>query len=180
MPVIDPEVVAVVAIVAAALASVLLLVVVVLALRLRKLGSSLRRAVGTQGDDLVTAVARHSQHLAAHDARLDALDARSDELRELLRGTTSRVGLVRYDAFADMGGALSYSAALLDERADGIVISAINGRTETRSYAKPVVGGRSDHSLSDEEAAAVEAAREGWTATTMPAGRGRRRRGANR
>lgn len=179
MLVIDPEVVAVIAVVAAALAVVLLVVVVLLALRLRRLGRSLRRAVGTQGDDLVTVVGRHGSHLADHDTRLAALDARSDELRELLRGTTSRVGLVRYDAFEDMGGALSFSAALLDERADGIVISAINGRTETRSYAKVVIGGSSEHNLSEEELAAVEAAREGRTATTMPAGRRRRRRGGS-
>jgi hypothetical protein len=36
-----------------------------------------------------------------------------------------------------------------------VVLSTINGRSETRSYAKPVRGGRSDHNLSDEERAAI-------------------------
>jgi Protein of unknown function (DUF4446) len=65
------------------------------------------------------------------------------------------VGLTRYDAFPDAGGHLSYSAAFLDEAGDGVVLSTINGRSETRSYAKPVRGGSSDHHLSDEERAAI-------------------------
>jgi hypothetical protein len=65
------------------------------------------------------------------------------------------VGFTRYDAFHDVGGHLSYSAAFLDEAGDGVVLSAINGRSETRSYAKPVRGGHSDHNLSDEERTAI-------------------------
>ncbi|HXP14688.1 MAG TPA: DUF4446 family protein, partial [Actinomycetes bacterium] len=61
----------------------------------------------------------------------------------------------RYDAFPDAAGQLSYSAAFLDEAGDGVVLSTINGRSEARSYAKPVRGGRSDHSLSDEERTAI-------------------------
>ena len=65
------------------------------------------------------------------------------------------VGLTRYDAFDDAGGQLSYSAAFLDEAGDGVVLSTLNGRAETRSYAKPVRGGRSEHHLSEEERAAI-------------------------
>jgi Protein of unknown function (DUF4446) len=57
-----------------------------------------------------------------------------------------------------MGGQLSYSLALLDEAGDGIVLTAINGRAETRSYAKEVKGGQSTHNLSDEEQAAIDMA----------------------
>jgi hypothetical protein len=65
------------------------------------------------------------------------------------------VSVVRYDAFADMGGRLSFSAALLDDAGDGIVLTSINGRTETRSYAKGVKGGASEHTLSPEEEQAI-------------------------
>jgi hypothetical protein len=70
------------------------------------------------------------------------------------------VAVVRYDAFGDMGGRLSFSAALYDDNGDGLVISSINGRSETRTYAKPLVGLTSDHTLSPEEREAIEAARE--------------------
>jgi hypothetical protein len=59
-----------------------------------------------------------------------------------------------------MGGRLSFSAALYDDNGDGLVISSINGRSETRTYAKPLVGLASDRSLSPEEREAIEAARE--------------------
>jgi hypothetical protein len=65
------------------------------------------------------------------------------------------VGVVRYDAFGDMGGSLSFSAALYDENGDGIVISSINGRSETRTYAKSLIGRVSDQSLSPEEQDAI-------------------------
>jgi hypothetical protein len=67
--------------------------------------------------------------------------------------------VVRYDAFGDMGGRLSFSAALLDDSGDGLVISSINGRSETRTYAKSLVGLQSDHTLSPEEQEAIETAR---------------------
>jgi hypothetical protein len=68
------------------------------------------------------------------------------------------VGVVRYDAFGDMGGRLSFSAALYDDNGDGIVLSSINGRSETRTYAKELSDLRSDLSLSPEEQQAIEAA----------------------
>ena len=69
------------------------------------------------------------------------------------------VGVVRYDAFGDMGGRMSFSAAFYDDGGNGLVISSINGRTETRTYAKPLVDLRSEHELSPEESQAIEAAR---------------------
>lgn len=49
-----------------------------------------------------------------------------------------RVALVRYDAFDDMAGRMSFSLALLDEHGEGVTISAIAGRSDTRVYAKGV------------------------------------------
>ena len=92
-------------------------------------------------------------------------DAICDERsRGLSVGRTSgctAVSVVRYDAFEDMGGQLSFSAALLDDYGDGIVVTSINGRTETRTYAKPVRAMKSQHNLSDEEREAIESAVSG-------------------
>jgi hypothetical protein len=71
------------------------------------------------------------------------------------------VAIVRYDAFGDMGGKLSFSAALYDDNGDGLVISSINGRSETRSYAKALTNLRSDQRLSPEEEDAIIEARGG-------------------
>jgi hypothetical protein len=172
----DPDVVAIVAVAAAAVALILLVVVVVLALKLRALRRAHQHAFREAGDDLVAVLGRHEEELRALRAGVDGAGAAGAELREMLRSAVCRIGIVRYDAFDDMGGALSFSAALLDERGDGVVLSAINGRSETRSYGKPVVGGVSEHHLTDEEAAAIEAAVERREPRVLPeAGRRRRR-----
>jgi hypothetical protein len=69
------------------------------------------------------------------------------------------VAVVRYDAFGDMGGRLSFSAAVFDDKGDGFILSSINGRSETRTYAKALVGLQSDHNLSPEEQQAIRDAR---------------------
>jgi hypothetical protein len=79
-------------------------------------------------------------------------------LGELAEEAVRNVGVVRFDAFEDMGGRLSFSAALLDGHGDGVVITSINGRQDTRCYAKRVAGGSSPHNLSDEERQAIREA----------------------
>jgi hypothetical protein len=71
------------------------------------------------------------------------------------------VAIVRYDALNEMSGQLSFSLALLNAVGDGVVLSSINGRAETRTYAKPVIAGRGEQELSPEEARAVHSARAG-------------------
>jgi hypothetical protein len=85
------------------------------------------------------------------------------------------VGIVRYDALNEMSGQLSFSLALLNTMGDGVVISSINGRAETRTYAKPVVGGKGEQELSPEESQAVHSARLGTgLSSVIPAQNGRR------
>ena len=83
------------------------------------------------------------------------------KLGELAEVAVRHVGVVRFDAFEDMGGRLSFSAALLDGNADGVVITSINGRQDTRVYAKRIENGSSAHNLSDEELQAIREALAG-------------------
>ena len=122
-----------VAVAAAAVAALSLLLVLFAMARLRALGRRVRRL--TPG---------------ARTAADPGIDVRA--LRH--------VSVVRYDAFGDMGGALSFSAAIYDDQGDGLVISSINGRQETRTYAKALVGFKSEQTLSPEEQQAIDAARK--------------------
>ena len=91
--------------------------------------------------------------------RLSSRAARAGAAGGALDVTALRhVGVVRYDAFGDMGGRLSFSAAVFDERGDGFVLSSINGRSETRTYAKSLSGLKSEQSLSPEEQQAISSA----------------------
>ena len=87
--------------------------------------------------DIFAAVGRAMRNMDTLNKRQDALGASQEQQAAVGRFALQRFALVRYDAFEDMGGRLCFSAALLDDHGDGVVISSINGRTETRTYAKP-------------------------------------------
>ena len=133
------------------------LAVAILAARLRAARRTYGRLLaGGDGDeDLLAAVARQIEATDRLRGKLNLVGRETAQLRQRVSSLVGTVGLTRYDAFPDAVGHLSYSAAFLDEAGDGVVLSTINGRSETRSYAKPVRGGRSDHSLSDEERTAI-------------------------
>ncbi len=146
-----------IAIAAAAVAVVSLILAFVAVL---KIGSLKRSLLVLQGDathgSLLSAVDRHVG--AVDDLRVEVrgIEAGLSRVRADLADAVRHVAVIRYDAFKDMGGRMSFSAALLDDDGDGLVITAINGRSETRAYAKGVKTGQSDHQLSPEEASAVE------------------------
>lgn len=105
-----------------------------------------------------------------------AQDCRS-ELRRLAEesdGVDMRairdVAVVRYDALEEMSGARSFSLALLNMAGEGIVLTSINGRSETRTYAKIVDSGHPPDTLSPEEHRAVRAARLGQGLAGLNAG----------
>ncbi|MGH3332039.1 MAG: DUF4446 family protein, partial [Nocardioidaceae bacterium] len=79
-----------------------------------------------------------------HALRMEVADA----LRHL--------AVVRYDAFGDMGGHLSWSMALLDDSGNGVVLTSIHGRSEARTYAKNVTSWSCDQALSPEEEEAIK------------------------
>jgi len=87
----------------------------------------------------------------------EEVTAAAGDIEQSLR----HVAVVRYDAFGDMGGRLSFSAAIVDDRGDGLVISSIHARGESRTYAKGIVEGDSEVTLSPEEQQALAAARTG-------------------
>lgn len=81
-----------------------------------------------------------------------------DEVKTLrldLADALRHLAVVRYDAFGTMGGHMSWSMALLDDNGNGVVVTSINGRSESRSYAKNVRDFSSDAKLSPEEVEAI-------------------------
>jgi len=121
-----------------------------------------RRTSPIQMDDVLRGILEgHAKSLQRLELAVRQLGAEDVRLSERLSGAVQRVALIRYDAFEDMGGRLSFSCALLDERGSGVVVTSINGRQDTRVYAKPVYGGISDHNLSEEEVQAIREALAG-------------------
>ncbi len=126
--------------------AVLALVAALVALVLAVIG--LRRTASTKrpaADALPEDVHGLRQEVAALKA--EAVDS----LRHL--------SVVRYDAFGDVGGHLSWSIALLDDAGHGVVLTSIHGRSEARTYAKSITGWASEQQLSPEEDEAIAHAR---------------------
>jgi hypothetical protein len=115
-----------------------------------------------QMDEVVQAILDgHGRSIARLEAIVRKLAAEDRRQGEAMRDSVQHVGMVRYDAFEDVGGRLSFSCALLDDRGDGVVITSINGRQDTRVYAKPITGGKSVHNLSEEEVDSIRQALSG-------------------
>ena len=151
-----------VALAAAVVAVLALLVGISAHLRIRRLRRGFAFLDGGDGKETVLEAVRGSvvETRALRDelgrARADLEKTRND-LGDALR----HVAVVRYDAFGDMGGRLSFTAALLDDSGDGLVVTSIHGRSEARTYAKGVKNGASEQSLSPEEQQAIELAMRG-------------------
>jgi hypothetical protein len=118
----------------------LVLAVVSLALTVVALRRT-RHARGTGVEELPEDVHGLRQEVAA--LKREAGDA----LRHL--------AVVRYDAFGDMGGHLSWSLALLDDGGHGVVVTSIHGRSEARTYAKNISAWTCEQQLSPEEEEAI-------------------------
>jgi hypothetical protein len=92
--------------------------------------------------------------------RAERAESRLRELDALSRTDISRIGFVRYDAFDDTGSELSYALALLNREGDGVVLSSIYSRADTRTYGKAVERYSPRTHASAEELAAIERARD--------------------
>jgi hypothetical protein len=120
--------------------SVLAIVLAVVALRLVRQGTRRNR-----NSPIPTDV----QGLRGEVAALKA------EVYDALR----HLAVVRYDAFGDMGGHLSWSLALLDDSGNGVVLTSIHGRSEARTYAKNITGWKCEQQISPEEEEAIAVAK---------------------
>lgn len=99
---------------------------------------------------------------------IDSIKAVADEnaklweenkaIKELLSNALTKVAIVRFRAFEDMGSDLSYAVAMLDSHNNGVVLSSIFAREDSRSYAKPIVNGTSTYPMTSEEEDALRQA----------------------
>jgi hypothetical protein len=115
---------------------------------------------GAEGTNIEQMLLEHITEVRQTVTKVDQLGRECQRLDGVGRGCVQRVGVVRFNAFEDTGSDLSFAVALLDARNNGVVVSGIFGRNESRSYAKPVVGGQSSYFLTAEEKAAIQQAQE--------------------
>lgn len=97
------------------------------------------------------------------DGLLEANAANEKDIKTLfanMKFTFQKVGLVKYDAFNEMGGKLSFSLALLSETDNGFVMNAVHSREGCYTYVKEIIDGNAIIVLSEEEKEALEIAKK--------------------
>ncbi len=108
-------------------------------------GGNLERLINGQVDE-INMVVNEQKELRKEIDRIDSI----------LTKAITRIAVVRFDAFDNMANDLSYCIAMLDSNNNGIVISGIFGREDSRTYVKPIVDGVSSYKLTQEEEQAVK------------------------
>ena len=109
-------------------------------------------------------LARLNQVLALekkNEKKAEDLSRAIEKLEKEAELSVRKVGLVRFNPFNETGGDHSFSAALLNTKDTGIVLTGLHTRERTRLYLKSIQKGKSKYDLSKEEGKAIEKARKG-------------------
>ena len=140
----------------------LLILVIVLFARLSSLRSLYEKMMrgeesGQSMEKMLLSHIEETRRVAEENKRSCEEHARIDAL---LKTAITRIGVVRFSAFQDMGSDLSYAVAMLDAFNNGVVFSSIFAREDSRSYVKPIENGKSTYTLTKEEEQALKHAIE--------------------
>ena len=139
-----------------ALTGALIIIVAVQAARLQKISARLNAMMrGATGMNIEEMLANVAGSVELSGRRMEGLEQAVGVLQAQIPGCLQRVGMVRYDAFDDVGGEQSFSLALLDRESNGVILTSVYSRMDVRVYAKAIRGGKPSHSLSDEELRAL-------------------------
>ena len=130
--------------------------------RLNRVHKLLRSMLtGPEGEDLAAQLQRSMRESTAALEQGKALEQQMQTLQATLQNCTQRCGIVRYDAHGDVSGQQSFSLALLDGNNNGVVITALYGRHDTRCFGKTIKNAQPSQNLSDEETEALAQALSG-------------------
>lgn len=122
----------------------------------------------SQGQNFAEIVSDNIDQVYGLLHEVERLSEQYAQVLKRMAGAVQHVGVVRFDAFRDLGGLMSFAIAMLDDRGNGLVISSIYGRAESRTYAKPVVERSSSYELSPEEREAIRLALQSKELGALP------------
>lgn len=106
---------------------------------------------GENGVNIERKLAVEVKEIREATASLDDLFARQEIIQKTQSNTFQKIGFVKYNAFENIGNDLSFALTLLDGNNNGICLSSIYGRNESRVFSKPIYHGRASVALSQEE-----------------------------
>lgn len=144
---------------------ILVLVLTILAIinliSLRKLKNNYNKLMEVlgKGNNFNDMLKSYVMEVEGASKEIEKLKAKTNNLQKNVEKCFQKVGIVRYNAFSETGGSLSFALALLDFENTGFIINGVYSRDNTTTtYAKPVVNGKSKYTLVKEEEEALEIA----------------------
>jgi hypothetical protein len=145
----------------------LLLLFLISSIRLRKVRKQYQALMkGMQQGNLEEVLFQYGEQVRELERQVQEVRATHLRQEREIAKSCGPVGVLRYNAFPDAGSDLSYSIAVLNREGDGVVLTSIFGREESRTYAKPILAGASTYHLSEEEREAIRKAMDGMKGTS--------------
>jgi hypothetical protein len=136
--------------------------VIILQIRMQRLHREHTRLMtGTSGANLEEILNQHLDEVRQATETVSDLETRTRTIERTLHHTMQWMGMIRFNPFRNTGGAQSFALAIADGNGDGVVISSLHARENTRIYAKPLHQWTSEHTLTEEEQQAIARAQAG-------------------
>ncbi len=138
----------------------LFIIIIILMIKLRKVNRRYRRFMGgAEGKSLENQFITRFAEVDELKLESIKLKAKLDKIGENLLLTYQKIGIVKYDAFKEMGGKLSFALALLNDKNDGFIMNSMHSSREgCYTYIKEVLKGEAFVVLAEEERLALEEA----------------------
>lgn len=136
---------------------ILVIVLIVLVIRMNRKYISFMNKLG-KGEDLDQMLKKYLREVADIKQDNSEIKAYYTKLDYDIGSGIQKVGLIRYNAFQNVGSDLSFAVALLDRENNGIVLNGLYGSESSNIYAKPIKNGESSYKLSEEEVEAIKIA----------------------
>lgn len=142
----------------------LLLLIIVLYVRLNNMRKKYTLLMqGSEDKNLEDMFIKRLDAINKNVVDLQRLEQKQQYLEHKMQGCIQKVGIIRFNAYNDIAGDLSYSMAVLDEYNNGLVLSGLISRTDMRCYAKAIINNTSAHVLTEEEQLAIKTAQEKYS-----------------
>lgn len=147
------------------LLAVIVILFIMIIVALSKIGALRRRydsfMVGKDAKSLEETLINRLDQVDILLAANEANEKKIDHVLKCMKYSFQKVGMIKYDAFNEMGGKLSFSLALLNEANDGFIMNAVHSREGCYTYIKEVIAGNSIIALAEEEKEALRLAIDG-------------------
>ena len=144
------------------MAGVILLMFIMLIVTMAKNSSTRKKykkfMAGENGKNLEKAILDKFSTVDVLEADVHELSERVEDVSGKLVSSYQKIGLVKYDAFKEMGGNLSFALCLLDDNNNGFILNTMHGRESSYTYIKEIENGTAYSTLGEEEKQALQKA----------------------